>query len=63
MKGHHWIVWHTDDEDTNLCEGSHAKCLAYYRSHGGEKAELHIGYVIDEVSRWKIRKTKLSKGE
>jgi len=46
---HHWKVWTEDDagnETEVLCEGSHAKCLSYYKQHGGERAGLHLGYEV-----------------
>ena len=45
MKKHTWHVW--DDEEKELCSGSRAKCLSFYRSHGGDKAGLHLGYYIE----------------
>lgn len=56
--GHHWQVWHEENEtmydgdnpptvrtlDVTEFEGSHDKCLTYYKRHGGAKAGLHIGY-------------------
>ncbi len=30
------------------CEGSHAKCLKYYRQHGGAVAGLHLGYTLED---------------
>lgn len=41
---HTWYVW--DDSYKELCKGSHAKCLVFYKQHGGEKAGLHLGYYI-----------------
>lgn len=42
MKRHTWYVW--DENDNELCQGSRAKCLRYYKQHGGTKAGLHLGY-------------------
>lgn len=42
MKRRTWYVW--DEMDQELCTGSHAKCLSYYKRHGGTKAGLHLGY-------------------
>ena len=47
MTKHKWQVWIEVGESFNIVfEGSHSKCLTYYKSHGGEKAGLHIGYDI-----------------
>ena len=46
-----WRVW-TEDAEGNevktLFAGCHTKALAYYKSHGGDKVGLHLGYDIPE---------------
>jgi hypothetical protein len=41
-----WQVWTETEgqDDTILFEGSHTACLKFYKSHGGTKAGLHVGY-------------------
>ena len=41
---HRLFVWEEADEE--LFKGSHAKCLSFYKKHGGAKAGLHIGYLL-----------------
>ena len=49
MKSRHWQVWIEKDGIENiLFSGSHARCLAFYRQHGGASSELHIGYPLEE---------------
>lgn len=51
-KRHTWKVWTEHGKrDETLCQGSRAKCLTYYKRHGGERAGLHFGYFIDEHGR------------
>jgi len=44
MKRHTWHVW--DENENELCAGSHSKCLRFYKQHGGCKNNLHLGYII-----------------
>jgi len=48
MTKHTWQVWtETNGEpDKVLCEGSHTKCLTYYKRNGKARAGLHLGYDI-----------------
>ena len=48
MKTKIWQVWTEKDgeDDTILFEGSKTAAHQYYKSQGGSKAGLHIGYPI-----------------
>jgi hypothetical protein len=52
MKNHTWLVWtETSSNPFDLIDGRNilfagckAKCLNYYKKHGGCAAGLHLGY-------------------
>ena len=43
-----WQVWteKEGEEDVILFEGSKTAAYKFYKSHGGSKAGLHVGYPI-----------------
>ena len=52
MTRHEWQVWiESENENSEIVftivfEGSYVACKKYYKSNGGSKAGLHMGYDI-----------------